>query len=412
MERVLREAWQVGIGRSVGSEAGAGIGEANLSTVADRQLAELVACVEAAEGPHELFAACLDRFSRRLGRGGDYFTPRGVSRLMVAVADPRGGERILDPVCGSAGLLVDAARAAGTRSSDGGRVRLHGRDVNVEARLVAAMNLALHSLEADLGPSAVDSLLTGPTRVGCDVVLANPPFGTKSWGHDALAADERWRWGTPPPGNADFAWIQHVLAELCDRGRAVVLLGDGAAKSVRTGEREIRGHLVGSDMVAAVVALPAHLFPHSPVSACLWFLSRDKRAHPRWGRTGRTDQILFVNARALERRDGKGRRSLGDADIERVRRTFSMWRGSDADSGAGALSDVEEYADESGWCRSVSRREVEAAGWDLSPALHVPPRAEASEGTDAPAALRNALYGHFADASSLDRTLRRVLGNA
>ena len=254
-----------------------------LSDRADRLLTALIGAVVSADSIEGMFEACLDRYSHQLGSDGNYYTPRSICRLMAGVAAPRPGERVLDPACGSGGLLVEAARFVRSRAAGLGGLQLHGRDVDAEVREVAAMNLALNSLDGDLGVGPVDSLLTGVIGLGCDVVLANPPFNMADWGYEELSNDSRWISGTPPKGNANFAWVQQILGELSVRGRAVVLLADGAAKGIRVGERKIRQRLVDADVVAGIIALPAGLFPHTRIPACLWLLSKDKGAHPGWG---------------------------------------------------------------------------------------------------------------------------------
>jgi type I restriction enzyme M protein len=380
-----------------------------LSDQADRLLAALIVVVASADRTEGMFEACLDRYSHQLGSGGDYYTPRSISRLMAGLAAPRAGERVLDPACGSGGLLVEAARFALSRASESGSLHLHGRDVNAEVREVAAMNLALNSLRGDLAMGPVDSLRTRVTGLGCEVVLANPPFNMTDWGFDELRADSRWIFGTPPKGQANFAWLQHILSELSARGRAVALLADGAAKGLRVGEREIRQRLVDEDVIAGIVALPPGLFPHTRISACLWLLSKDKGAHPAWGRHPRQSEVLFVDARSSRQRAGRASGRLSDDEVGRIYRTVAAWRGDDT------VGEVDAFVDEAGWCRSVHHDEIADSGYDLTPARYVtvaPARGRRSIPVRSERPPREVLYERFAEAEQLDRQLRSVLEEA
>ena len=366
-EHALEDVWrQAGTARFLDLGPRDAVETPRLSGQADRLLTELIGAVAAADRIDGMFEACLDRYSRKLGSGGNYYTPRSISRLMAGVAAPRPGERVLDPVCGSAGLLVEAARFARSRAAGPGGLELHGRDVDAEVREVAAMNLVLNSLDGDLAMGPVDSLRTGVTGLGCDLVLANPPFNMADWGYDELRNDDsRWIYGTPPAGQANFAWVQHIIGELSIRGRAVVLLADGAAKGVRVGERKIRQRLVEEDVIAGIVSLPAGLFPHTRIPACLWLLSKDKGAHPAWGRIPRHDQVLFIDARRPGQRTGRVPGQLSDEEADRICRTVYAWRGDDT------VGDADAFADEPGWCRSVHRGEIAETGYDLTPARYM-----------------------------------------
>jgi type I restriction enzyme M protein len=406
-ERALEDAWrQAGTARFLDLGPRNAVETPRLSGQADRSLAALIGEVAAADRIEGMFEACLDRYSRKLGKDGNYFTPRSISRLMAGVAAPRYGERVLDPVCGSAGLLVEAARFAYSQVAGLGGLQLHGRDIDAEVREVAAMNLALNSLDGDLATGPVDSLRTGVTGFGCDVVLANPPSNMADWGYGELGNDRWWVYGTPPESRANFAWIQHVISELSLRGRAVVLLADGAAKGVRGGERKIRQRLVEEDVIAGIVSLPAGIFPHTRISACLWLLSKDKGAHPAWGRTPRHDQVLFIDARRSGRRTDRVRGQLPEDEADRVCRTVYAWRGDDTVGEPGA------FVDEPGWCRSVHRGEIAETGYDLTPARYV--RTGLEHGTQSvqerrACPPRDELYECFAEAARLDRQLRSVL---
>lgn len=399
----LDSVFRLGVRRSAGA--------VGLFGEADRRLAALIVevdRVESAGQPVGLFDACLDRYSHRFGQGGNYYTPRGIARLVAGLASPRAGERVLDPVCGSGRLLVEAARWARRQGAGDDVAVVCGRDISTEARRVAAMNLTLNSLPGDLGTSAVDSLRGGSTGLAADVVLANPPFKMPGWGHDELVGDPRWSFGQPPKGSANFAWVQHILSELSPRGRAVVLLADGAGRSTRGEEKQIRQRMVEADVLAGVVALPTGLFPHTRIGASLWFLSKDKTPHIGWGRNPRLGEVLFVDARRLAKRADRSRRQLADEEVTRICRIFAAWRG--ADSGD-AVSDGPQ--EEASWCRSVRREEIEAYGYDLTPGNYVRSSAGSTGASPdhdvAERSPKEELYGRFEKAARINERLRSVL---
>lgn len=412
-EPALSMAWaHTGLDSAFRLTARRSAGVVGLFGEADRRLSALIAEVDRAEpagGPAGLFDACLDRFSQRFGQGGNYYTPRGIARLVAGLAGPRPGERVLDPVCGSGRLLVEAARWAGLQGTQNGAAVVCGRDISTEARRVAAMNLTLNSLPGDLGTGAVDSLRGGPTGLAADVVLANPPFKMPGWGHDELVGDPRWCFGQPPRASANFAWVQHVLSELSPSGRAVVLLAEGATRSSRGEEAQIRQRMVEADVLAGVVALPAGLFPHTRFGATLWFLSKDKNSPLGWGRNPRAGEVLFADARKLARRAGRARRQLADEEVTRICRIFADWRGAE---GGGEVADGARG--EISWCRSVRRDEIEACGYDLTPGTYVRPAPPVAGGSSpdhevAGRSPQEELYERFEEAARINERLHAVL---
>ncbi|MET9119849.1 N-6 DNA methylase [Streptomyces sp. NPDC004528] len=387
------------------------MGAVGLFGEADRRLSALIVevdRVEPAEQAVNLFDACLDRYSYRFGEGGNYYTPRGIARLMAGLAGPRAGERVLDPVCGSGRLLIEAAQWARRQWPGCGAPLVYGRDFSAEARRVAAMNLVLNSLTGDLGTGAVDSLRDGSTGLAADVVLANPPFKMSGWGHDELVGDPRWSFGQPPKASANFAWVQHILSELSPRGRAVLLLADGAARSTRGDEKQIRQRMVESDVLAGVVALPARLFPHTRIGASLWFLNKDKTPHIGWGKNSRLGEVLFVDARRFAKRADRSRWHLADDEVTRICRVFEAWRGADS---AGAVAD--DLMEKVNWCRSVRHEEIEAYGYDLTPGNYVrssPAATESSPDHDvAERSPKEDLYERFEETARINERLRSVL---
>ncbi|MFI2765692.1 N-6 DNA methylase [Streptomyces echinatus] len=360
--------------------------------VAGPLLREVLGLVDRAERPVELYEECLERVSNNK-KGGNYFTPRHLVRLLVEMLAPRQGEQVFDPACGSGGFLVESVRYVREHGGSSAGMGLIGRDINAGARQVAWMNLTARGLKADLGSGPVDSLGADDTPGGAfDVVFVNPPFNLKL-ARDDLRYDSRWRYGKPPRSNTNFAWVQHVVSKLAARGRAAMLLPDGATFTGGA-TAGIRRGLVADDLVSAVVALPAGLlFPHTGISASAWIFSREKPAT-------RRGQVLFVDAREQGHLVGRGRRTLSPGSIEGIADTYRSWC-------------AESYQDRPGWCRSATVEEIAAREFNLQAVRYVGVPAEAAAPQPADqrvAELTRELYGHFADATRLEAELRDILG--
>ncbi|WP_169744431.1 N-6 DNA methylase [Spirillospora albida] len=347
--------------------------------------------------PWKLYEECLARFSEdRVG--GEYFTPREIVRTMVELVKPRPTEKVYDPACGSAGLLIAAAGSASLQDrkpADARTPRLAGRDIHQGNLKVAAMNLILHGLENDLphGLELGNSLSYGSwPGEQYDVVLANPPFGSSRWQEKLDRRSISWRYGEPPKNHADFAWVQHVLGSLNPTGRAAILLANGA--SFRgSAEHRIRAGLVRDDVLAAVIQLPSGIFPHTRIPACLWVFNKRKRDHSK-------GRVLFVDAQDVGVQVSRSRRVLTEEDVMRVMGTFRDWS-------EGRKNDDPE------WCREVSLEDIEAAEYNLVPSRYVRPAvtvAQPGDGERRVRELTEELHRHFAEASRLEQELRDVLG--
>ncbi|MGW2676764.1 N-6 DNA methylase [Streptomyces sp. NPDC001436] len=319
----------------------------------DPALRELIAEVRQLDPDPRLLDVLLDTYSTRYARGDDYFTSNDLAYLFAGLAAPRGGEIVRDPVCGSGRLLRAAAHRA---RAQGGAVRLSGADINRTARYAAAVNLALHGFLADLGKEGADTLRAGTSPIPADVIVANPPVNQRDWGHGELKDDWRWTLGVPRPGNANFAWVQHILADLTPQGRAVVLLSSGAAHSSNSTDGLIRRGLLENGLVVGVVALPTWLFPHASASTALWLLAKGERPH--------SDQVLFADAGKLPAAKEGQRRHFAKDSAERLLQIFGEWQGLRRREGEGDPESVP-------WCRAARYEEIAEAGFDLTPARYV-----------------------------------------
>lgn len=368
-----------------------------LPPTADGVLRRLIKVIHQVDHVGDFLDQCFQDLSEAHAKSGNYFTRNDVARLMVAAVDPQEGQRVLDPVCGSAGLLVGAARHVSENTGRAPNLDLTGQDVHASALHVARMNLTARNLEARL-LAPMDSLAE-PTA-SYDIVLANPPFNGL-WAVEPRADDPRWS-GTavPPRDNTNLAWILHIVHALAPRGRAAILMTEGAATGARQVEQQLRGRLVQDDVVECVVALPPGLFPHSRAPCCLWLLNTDKGPRDEWGGSDRRGEVLFINARtAYETVPGTRKRRLSPEGVEHVLRTLWAWRGA-----AG------HYQDEHGLCRSVDAKEIADQRYDLQPPIYTdePGIADAPEQRKIDE-LTAALRDRFEKARMLEADLLQVL---
>ncbi|KAF5060932.1 N-6 DNA Methylase [anaerobic digester metagenome] len=266
---------------------------------------------------------------------------------------------------------------------------------------LAKMNLAIRGIEANLGKEPADSFTRDQHRdLKADFVLANPPFNMKEWWHESLGKDVRWRFGTPPAGNANYAWIQHIIHHLAPTGTAGFVLANGSLSSNQSGEGEIRRRILEADLVDCVVAMPDKLFYSTQIPACLWFIARDKQNRRLRDRRG---EVLFIDARKLGPMIDRRHRELSEADMERIAGTYHAWRG---DEGAGAYEDVP------GFCKAATLEEVAAQGFVLTPGRYVGSAEveDDGEGFEATMARLTAeLREQFAESARLETAIRENL---
>jgi type I restriction enzyme M protein len=302
----------------------------------------------------------LSQFASAEGKkGGQFYTPRSVVKLLVEMIEPYKG-RVYDPCCGSGGMFVQSEKfveAHGGRVAD---IAIFGQESNYTTWRLAKMNLAIRGIDANLGAENADSFHRDlHPDLKADFVLANPPFNDSDWRGAELKGDGRWKYGAPPAGNANFAWVQHFIHHLAPNGIAGFVLANGSMSSNQSGEGEIRKAIVEADLVDCMIALPGQLFYSTPIPACLWFLTRSKSTGKFRNRKGET---LFIDARKLGHLVDRTHRDLTDSDVTRVARTYHAWRG---EKGS------DEYADIPGFCRSASLEEVRKHGHVLTPGRYV-----------------------------------------
>ena len=293
-------------------------------------------------------------------RGGEFYTPRSVVRVLVAMLEPYKG-RIYDPCCGSGGMFVQSEKFV---QEHGGRIRdiaIYGQESNYTTWRLAKMNLAVRGIDSDIRWNNEGSFHKDELRdLKADYILANPPFNVSDWGGDRLREDVRWTFGVPPVGNANYAWLQHIYHHLAPKGTAGVVLANGSMSSNQSGEGEIRKAMIEADVVDCMVALPGQLFYSTQIPACLWFLTREKS--PGKGRRDRRGQVLFIDARKMGELVDRTRRELTDAEIQKIADTYHAWRG---EKNAG------EYADVAGFCKSATLEDIRKHDHVLTPGRYV-----------------------------------------
>ncbi|MDE0070095.1 MAG: class I SAM-dependent DNA methyltransferase [Caldilineaceae bacterium] len=334
-------------------------------------------------------------------RGGEFYTPRSVVRLLVEMLEPHTG-RVYDPCCGSGGMFVQSEKFVKGRGGRIGDIAIYGQESNYTTWRLAKMNLAVRGIDADIRWNNDGSFHKDELQdLRADFILANPPFNVSDWGGERLRQDVRWKFGVPPVGNANYAWLQHIHHHLAPNGAAGVVLANGSMSSGQLGEREIRRAMVEGDVVDCMIALPGQLFYSTQIPACLWFLSRNK--NPRGSRHDRRGKILFIDARKLGHMVDRTRKEFFDGDIARIAKTYHAWRGT---------PDVDTYEDVAGFCRSAGLEEIRGRAYLLTPGQYV--GTEAVDEDDTPfaerfATLQEDLEARFTEAEELTATIRTRL---
>lgn len=343
----------------------------------------------------------LAKFAAAEGKGGgEFYTPACVVKTLVRMIEPFKG-RAYDPCCGSGSMFVQSERFVEAHGGRRGDIAIYGQESNATTWQLCKMNLAIRGIESDLGQQWADTFHNDlHPDMKINFILANPPFNISDWSGDRLREDKRWRYGVPPAGNANFAWVQHMVHHLAPSGVAGFVLANGSMSSNTGGEGEIRTALVKTDLVDCTVAMPGQLFYQTQIPVCLWFLARDRKDSKFRDRRG---EVLFIDARKMGTMVDRVHRELTDDDIQTIADTYHAWRG---EEGAGV------YKDAAGFCKAAIIDEIKSHGFVLTPGRYV--GAEAIEDDDEPfeekmARLTATLEEQLAEADRLEKVIRENL---
>lgn len=339
-------------------------------------------------------------------RGGEFYTPRSVVGVLVEMLEPyssaKKGGRVYDPCCGSGGMFVQSERFVEAHGGRIGDIAIYGQESNYTTWRLCKMNLAVRGIDADIRWNNEGSFHKDELKdLKADFILANPPFNVSDWGGERLREDVRWKYGVPPVGNANYAWLQHILHHLAPQGTAGVVLANGSMSSAQSGEGEMRRAMVEADVVDCMIALPGQLFYSTQIPACLWFLTRSKNPGKGW--RDRRGEVLFIDARKLGHMVDRTRKEFSDEDIAKIAGTYHAWRGE---------KEAGTYADVPGFCNAAGLEDIRAHHHVLTPGRYV--GAADAEDDAAPfeerfAALQTTLEAQFAEADTLTATIREKL---
>lgn len=349
----------------------------------------------------QVYEYFLGQFASAEGKkGGQFYTPASIVRVLVEVLAPHKG-KVYDPCCGSGGMFVQSEKFVESHGGRFGDISIYGQESNPTTWRLAAMNLAIRGMDFNLGPEPANTFTRNQhPDLRADYVLANPPFNDSDWWNEKLEKDPRWHYGTPPAGNANFAWLEHIVYHLKPTGRAGVVLANGSMSSSQNNEGVIRKTLIEADVVDCMVALPSQLFFNTQIPACIWFLTRDKRTSRRDAR----GEILFIDARKLGKLENRVLRVFEDADIAQIANAYHAWRQD------GETTDT--YQDVPGFCRAVKLDEIQKHEYVLTPGRYV--GAEEVEEDDEAFAekmqrLTAQLHEQFAESTRLEAEIRKNL---
>lgn len=294
---------------------------------------------------------CIQQFAAHEGvKGGEFYTPASIVKTIVAILKPYKNCRVYDPCCGSGGMFVQSAKFIQAHSGNRGEISVYGQESNADTWKMAKMNMAIRGIDANFGPYHADTFFNDlhPT-LKADFIMANPPFNLSSWGQEKLKDDVRWKYGLPPAGNANYAWIQHMIHHLAPNGKIGLVLANGALSSQSSGEGEIRKNIIEADLVEGIVALPTQLFYSVTIPVTLWFISKNKK------QKGKT---LFIDARKMGHMVDRKHRDFSDEDIQKLADTFEQFQN-------GTLEEVK------GFCAIAEIQEIEKQDYILTPGRYV-----------------------------------------
>ena len=336
---------------------------------------------------------CIAQFAAKEGQsGGEFYTPSSIVKTLVEVLKPFDNCRVYDPACGSGGMFVQSAKFIEAHSGNRGHISVYGQEANADTWKMAKMNMAIRGIEADFGPHHADTFTNDLfPHLKADFVMANPPFNYHPWNQEKLVDDIRWKYGLPPSGNANFAWIQHMIHHLAPNGKIGLVLANGALSSQSGGEGEIRRRIIEADLVEAIVALPTQLFYSVTIPVTLWFISKNKKQR------GKT---VFIDARKLGFMVDRKHRDFTKEDIKKIADAVEQYQ-------EGKLEDIK------GFCSVKTIAEIEKQDFILTPGRYVGIEDQEDDGEpfeEKMARLTTELFELFIKSRELEEEIRKKLG--
>lgn len=365
----------------------------------------------------------LGKFAASEGKGGgEFYTPKSIVTLIADMIEPFQG-KIYDPCCGSGGMFVQSLKFINSHNGNQKNISIYGQEYTNTTYKLAKMNLAVRGISGNLGETAGDSFFKDQhPDLKADYIMANPPFNQKQWRADnELVDDARWTgYPTPPTGNANYAWIMHMISKLSEHGTAGFVLANGSMSSNTSGEGDIRQKIIENDLVDCMIALPGQLFYTTQIPVCLWFISKDKRGNNQKGllkRRDRQGETLFIDAREMGTMLDRTLKELTNADIAKITDTYHVWRGEDvsvesANEETKRESASKEYQDIAGYCKSATLADMQANDYVLTPGRYVGAAEIADDGIafeTKMSELSQTLYSQMNQAEALDKAIRKNL---
>ena len=336
---------------------------------------------------------CIAQFAAYEGvKGGEFYTPSSVVRTLVEILQPFEDCRVYDPCCGSGGMFVQSAKFVEAHQGSRNRISVYGQESNADTWKMAKMNMAIRGIDADFGPNQADTFFNDLHKtLKADFILANPPFNLSNWGQDKLKDDIRWRYGLPPAGNANYAWIQHMIHHLAPNGKIGLVLANGALSTQSSGEGEIRKRIIEDDLVEGIVAMPTQLFYSVTIPVTLWFITKGKK------QKGKT---LFIDARKMGYMVDRKHRDFTDEDIQKLADTFKAFQD-------GTLEEVK------GFCAVADIQAIAAQDYILTPGRYVGIEEQEDDGEpfdEKMKRLTSELSDMFKKSHELENEIREKLG--
>lgn len=358
----------------------------------------------------------LGRFAASEGKGGgEFYTPKSVVTLLAEMLEPYQG-KVYDPCCGSGGMFVQSLKFVESHQGKSKDIAIYGQELTSTTYKLAKMNLAVRGLTGNLGERPADTFFADQhPDLKADFIMANPPFNLKDWRNEAeLTNDPRFAgFRTPPTGNANYAWILHMLSKLSEDGVAGFVLANGSMSSNTSGEGEIRQKLIEDDRIECMIALPGQLFFTTPIPVCLWFISKSKHASAKYGYRDRQGETLFIDARNLGTMISRTQKELTADDIATIADTFHAWRSSESELkrrvSAKEIS-VEQYQDQAGFCKVASLEDIKANDFVLTPGRYVGAAEVEDDGVAFETKMQEltqTLYRQMDEAAELDKAIRK-----